>query len=77
MSEENQDAGELEEAEIVLDPVFVAHGDSAELREPSEETFDLPAALVAAERATILRTSIPCAIRRNHLNPIVAQQAFV
>ncbi|RPH93791.1 hypothetical protein EHM69_09240, partial [candidate division KSB1 bacterium] len=34
ISEENQDAGEVEEAEVVLDPVLVAHRDSSELREP-------------------------------------------
>ncbi len=47
-SEEDQDAGEVEEAEIVLDPVLVAYWDSPELREPGEEAFDFPATLVAA-----------------------------
>jgi hypothetical protein len=47
-SEENQDASEVQEAEVVLDPVLVAHGDSPELGEPSKQPFNFPPPFVAA-----------------------------
>jgi len=48
ITQQDHDASEVQEAEVVLDPVLVAHRDSAELCEPGEQALDLPAPPVAA-----------------------------
>ena len=54
LSEEKNDAPEVNEAEIVLDFAFPPRGDAPPALEPGEEPFDLPASFIAAKLAPIL-----------------------
>src|SRR5690348_8668509 len=44
----------MDKAQIIERMALVAHDQAAEVPEPSEQPFDLPAASVAAQRAAIL-----------------------
>ena len=49
----------MDEAEEVLDVVFPAHDEAAELVHPGEQPFYFPAAAVAPQRAPILGFAAP------------------
>lgn len=55
--------------------VLVAHSQSAKVAQPGEQPLHLPAALVSAQRAAILRLGSPPvpAMRGNHLNALLPQ----
>src|ERR1043166_1279117 len=69
MPEEDDNAGELDQAEIIFSMVLIAHDQATEVVKPSEQTFHFPATLEGAQRATILslvlRAAVPF-VRRNH-----------
>jgi hypothetical protein len=48
MPQEDDEASQVDETEVVLGLVLVALGDPAEAEQPGEQALDLPAALVAA-----------------------------
>jgi len=54
MSEMDNSGCELEKFEEVIGVVFIANDDAAEVVEPCEETFDLPAFAIAPKAATII-----------------------
>ena len=54
MPEQDSSTGELQHAEKVLDVILPACDEAAGVVEPGEETFDLPAAAGAPQRASIL-----------------------
>src|SRR5215212_1154800 len=69
MPEQDNDAPELHEAEVIIHPPLVAHHQPPEVREPGEQPLDLPAPLVAPELATVLGfplLPVPT-VRRYHL----------
>src|SRR5689334_873029 len=80
MSEQDQNAAQMEKAEIVLGVVLVAHHQAPEIVQPGEEPFDFPAAAVAPQRPAILgaplRTAI-AAVRCNHLCPVRTPHLFI
>jgi hypothetical protein len=47
MSEEHEQASEMDEAEEVFDAVFPSSDESAVVLHPSEEAFDFPSAAIA------------------------------
>ena len=54
MSEQNEDASELDKSEEVLLVPFVSDDDPAVVLEPSEKPFDLPASFVSAQGSSVL-----------------------
>ena len=60
MPEQQVEAGEVHEAEEVLDVVFPAGDQATEVVHPGKESFHLPASAVAAQHTAILGlTSAP------------------
>ncbi len=54
MAEQDDDTGELDEAEVVRRMVFPARDEAANVLQPREEALDLPPAAGAAQRAAVL-----------------------
>src|ERR1041385_5468090 len=54
MPQEDDSRAEIEKTLKVFRMIFVAYHQSAEVEEPGEESFDFPAANVAAEAASVL-----------------------
>ena len=59
MSEQDDEAGKLEEAEVIVGMMFIANYQAAEVVEPGKQALYFPAALEAAQCAAIL--SLPVA----------------
>ena len=76
--EQDAHAPELEEREEVLRVALVSGDQPAEVVEPGEQSLDLPATLVAAERTSILgRRSRPVpTMRRNEGDPSLLPEAL-
>ena len=55
MPEEDFGAGEMQQAQEVVDMTFPARDETTRVVEPREEPFDLPASARATERTAILR----------------------
>ena len=74
-SEEDDEAGELDEAEEVLGMVLPADEDATLPLYPGEEAFDQPASHITAQPSSILRGRLAAigAVRRDHLDAVVAQ----
>ena len=64
MPKQDDDAREVQESLEILGMTLKAGGDAPEAQEPREEAFDLPPALVAAKRATVLAARIVVAANR-------------
>jgi hypothetical protein len=71
------DAGELDESEEVFDVVFPSRDEPSEVVHPGEESFDLPALLVAAELASVLRFASVAAVRGDHLHAVFVLELLV
>ena len=56
---------------------FIAGHESAEVLQPREEAFDLPAAAVAAQLASVLRLPATAPVRRDHLHVPLGRQARI
>lgn len=67
----------MDEAEEVLDVVFPAGDESAEVVHPGKEPLDLPSSLVAPQWAAVLRLAAPAAIRRNQFDAVFLFEFFV
>src|SRR5579872_7174136 len=77
MSEQHVKAGKVDEAEEVLDVVFPASDETAEVVHPSEEPLHLPALSVAAELAAILTSAPVAPIGRDHLDVVFLAERAV
>jgi len=77
MLEEHLQAGEVDEAEEVLDVVFPAGNEAAEVVHPGEEPLHLPSSLVASQWASVLRLAAPPAIGRDQLDAVFLFEFFV
>src|SRR5262249_6305027 len=73
--EEDNEAGELYEAEEVLGVVFPTDEDAALPLNPSKEALHEPASHIAAQPSPILRGRLAsvAAMRRDHLDAVLAQ----
>jgi hypothetical protein len=71
--EEDNEAGELNEAKEVLWMIFPSGEDPALPLDPSEEAFDQPAPQEASQAAPVLRRRFRSvrAVRRDHLDAIL------
>ena len=74
-AQQDEDAAELNEAEVVQGVTLLADDEPTEIAEPSEEAFDLPPAFVSTQRTAVLRFGLlPVApVRRNHLDAQLGQ----
>src|SRR5215510_4488003 len=77
MAEEDFGAGEVQEAEKVLDVAFPARDEATGVVEPGKETLDFPAAFGAAHRPAILRGPSVPAVARDHLDAVLAAEQGV
>jgi hypothetical protein len=70
VAQQDEDAAELNKAEVIEGLALVAHDEAAEIAQPSEEPLDLPTTFVATERSAVLRLGfLPIAsMRRNYLD---------
>ena len=57
MAQEDDGGSEVDETLEVLRMVFIAHDQAAEVEQPREEPFDLPAAAVTSQAPTVLCTA--------------------
>jgi MFS family permease len=73
--EQDDEAGELDEAEEVLGIVFPAHQDTTLPLQPGKEALDQPAPCVSTQTAAVLgwRLHAIGAVRRDQLDAILAQ----
>src|SRR3972149_10038962 len=78
MPQEDDEAAELEHAEEIGFVQLPASDQSAEVMQPGEEPFDLPAAAIAAEFSAILGSILAvAAIRSDHADAVLAPQLSV
>jgi len=70
MSQEDQRTAELDHAEEVGSIAFPAACESAEVLQPSEETFDLPASHVAAKGSAVLSFPSFAAVGSDHFDAV-------
>src|SRR5450755_4538244 len=71
MPEQHLQAGEVDEAEEVLDVIFPSGDESAEVVHPGEQPLHFPTFLVASQRASVLRLAAPAAVRRDQLDAVL------
>jgi hypothetical protein len=72
MSEQQVKAGQVDEAEKVLDVVFPSSDESAEVVQPSKEPLHFPAFPITAQLAAILSSAFTSApIRGNQFDPVL------
>ena len=71
-AEEDEETGEMDEAEEVVGVAFVTDEQAAGVAEPGKEPLDLPAASVPAELAAVLRLELAtvAAMGSDHLNAL-------
>lgn len=79
MPEQDEDAGESNEAEVVFEFDLVADRGSAEAEDPGKEALDAPAMFVAAELAPVLGGGAFSVlfVRSDHLDAPLALECFV
>ena len=78
MSDEDENARQLNEAEEILDVVFPSRDESAVVLHPCEDSFDLPSAPVPAQRSAILGLAFSVgSVGGDHLNAIIIGQRFI
>jgi hypothetical protein len=72
MSEQQVEAGKVDEAEEVLDVVFPSSDEAAEVVHPGEEPLHFPAFSITAQLAAILSSAFASApVRSNQFDPIL------
>lgn len=71
LPKQDEDATQVDEAEVVERVALIAYDQAAEVAQPREEALHLPIPLVAAQWATFLGLgAFPAApVRRDHLDP--------
>ena len=67
----------MDEAEEVFDAEFPSCDEPAEVVHPGEEPFDLPALLVTAKLAPVLRFASVAAVRGDHLDAVFVFELLV
>src|SRR5277367_6677325 len=77
MSEEHLQAGEVDEAEEVLDVVFPSGDEAAEVVHPGKQSFYFPATAVAAQGASVLRLAATAAVGRDQLDAVLFLEFLV
>jgi len=70
-------AGKVDEAEEVLDVVFPASEETAEVAHPREKPLHLPALSVAAQLAAILTPASVAPVRRDHLDVVLVLERTI
>ena len=75
MSQQNPDAGQMHEADVVFNLALVAHCNSAIAQQPAIQAFNLPSPLISPQRPPILcfRRGAIAAMRRSHLDATLSQ----
>jgi hypothetical protein len=71
------DTSELDESEEVFDVVLPTGDETAEVVHPGEEPLDLPAFLVAAQLASVLRLAPVPTVRRDQFNAVLFGKGLV
>ncbi len=71
------DAGELDESEEVFDVELPSRDEPAEVVHPGEESFDLPALLIAAKLAPVLGFASVATVGRDHLDAVFVLEPLV
>src|SRR5438445_13643753 len=80
MPEQDHNAGELNQAYIVFDVIFVSNHQATEIVQPGEEPLDFPPALEAAQGPTVLSLALGStspAVRRNHFSTEAAEHFLI
>jgi hypothetical protein len=70
MPEQHLQAGEVDEAEEILDMVFPSGDEAAEVMHPREEPLHFPAPAVAAQLTAILTPAPVAPVGRDHLDAV-------
>lgn len=75
LPEKENDAAEVDETEEVISGSVPASGNPSPALEPGKEPLDLPAALVAAEFATVLLAGAVALLRRDQVDAALLLEA--
>lgn len=75
MSEEDEDAAEVDESEEVVGVALVAHDRRAIVAQPGEQPLHLQPTLVPPQRPAVLRLLPVTAVRRYHLDALFSEFA--
>jgi hypothetical protein len=78
MSEHHAQAGLLNEAEEILDTVLPSRDEAAEVMQPGEESFHLPASSVATQGASVLGVLFsPSPVGCDHFDVVFGGRFFI
>ena len=62
----------------IVSVILIAHNKSAEVKKPSEHSFDFPSADISSERTSVLRRSFaPLPVRRDHFRSVILHELLV
>ena len=77
MPEQEVKAGELDKPEKVLDVVFPARDQAAEVVHPGEEPFNFPAPAIAAQLSSVLRLPPALPVGRDQFDVVLLRELLV
>src|SRR5271157_4781581 len=77
MSDQHLEAGEVDEAEEVLDVVLPTSDEAAEVVHPGEQAFYFPTSAVAPQLTSVLGLAAPPAIGRDQLDAVFRFELFI
>ena len=77
MPQQDQHAAELDHGEEVGGVPFPSRGESAEVLQPSEQSFDFPAAQIATQWSAVLSSFSFSPIGRDHLDAMLIAKPLI
>ncbi len=77
MPQQDFEAGEVDEAEIVVDMVFPSGDKAAEVVEPGEQPLHISTSFIATQRSPVLGFGPVAAVGRNQLDAVFGGQLAV
>ena len=77
MAQEDDHGTEVNEALKVFRMIFIANDQATEVKQPSEQSLDLPPSTVSSQPSAILRAPASSPIRGNHFCAVLLPQLLV
>ena len=77
MAQEDNHGAELDQSLEVLRVIFIAHHQTSKVEQPSEESFNFPAAAVSPQASTILGATAALPIRGDHFCAVLMHELLI